>query len=90
MQELVESDEVLHELETVAALLFTATVTPVEVAFLDEGTRITTLWVINRVVDLAFMIDMFITFNLAFPIGGLVMTALAATMLHCWQQQEHL
>jgi len=50
----------------VMSLLFTAVVTPVEVAFLDEGEYITPLFFINRVVDLAFILDMIISFNLAF------------------------
>ena len=48
------------------ALLFTAIITPVEVAFLDEGQHITLLWMINRVVDLAFVIDMAMSFNMAY------------------------
>ena len=48
------------------ALLFTAVVTPVEVAFLDEGRYITPLWIINRVVDTCFTVDVVITFNLAY------------------------
>ena len=56
------------------ALAFTAVVTPVEVAFLDEGEYITPLWVWNRVVDLIFLLDMLITFNMAYQeepdIGG--------------------
>ena len=50
----------------VAALTFTALVTPVEVVFLQEGTYITDLWIVNRFVDLLFLIDIVVTFNLAF------------------------
>jgi hypothetical protein len=50
----------------VVALLFTATVTPVEVAFLGDEPTNAPLWVINRVVDLAFTIDIVLTFNVAF------------------------
>mgnify|MGYP001333030335 CR=1 FL=1 len=51
------------------ALLFTAVVTPVEVAFLDEGRHITTLWWVNRVVDLCFLIDMLLCFNMAYQVS---------------------
>ena len=54
------------DLTMVSALLFTAIVTPVEVAFLEEGQYITNLWVINRLVDLCFMIDIILTFNRAY------------------------
>ena len=36
------------------ALIFTAVVTPVEVAFMSEGEHITSLWMLNRAVDLIF------------------------------------
>ena len=48
------------------ALLFTALVTPVEVSFLEEGMYMSPLWWINRFIDLAFLVDMVITFNMAF------------------------
>ena len=51
------------DLIMVLALGFTAIVTPVEVAFLDEGQYITTLWMVNRFVDLSFVIDMVISFS---------------------------
>lgn len=54
------------DLLMVGALTFTALVTPVEVVFLSEGTYITGLWVVNRFVDLLFLIDIVVTFNLAF------------------------
>lgn len=54
------------DLTMVAALAFTAIVTPVEVAFVDGGQYITELWLINRIVDLCFVLDIFLTFNLAF------------------------
>ena len=50
----------------VLALVFTAAVTPVEVSFLKEGEYITPLWTINRVVDLCFMLDICLTFQLAY------------------------
>ena len=54
------------DLLMVTALLFTAVVTPVEVAFLEEGQYITNLWIINRFVDLCFMLDIILTFNRAY------------------------
>jgi len=48
------------------ALCFTALVTPVEVAFLEEGQYINGLWIVNRLVDLVFICDIIITFNLAY------------------------
>lgn len=48
------------------ALAFTMLVTPVEVAFLDEGEHITALWWANRVIDLIFLMDLILTFNLAY------------------------
>ena len=50
----------------VLALGFTATITPIEVAFLSEGAHITSLWWVNRAVDLAFLLDMLITFNMGY------------------------
>jgi hypothetical protein len=46
-------------------LLFTALVTPYEVALLESDV-FTLLWWINRVVDLYFFTDIFIQFNLAY------------------------
>ena len=48
------------------ALGFTALITPVEIAFLEEGLYITPLWVVNRLVDVCFFIDMVITFNMGY------------------------
>ena len=39
------------------ALFYTATVTPFEVTFIDEGACITPLFVVNRVVDFIFICD---------------------------------
>ena len=39
------------------ALAFTAIVTPVEVALIDDGSCITPLWMINRLIDLLFIVD---------------------------------
>ncbi len=48
------------------ALVFVALVTPTEVAFLDgEGSYVTPLWVINRLVDALFIADLFVSFNMA-------------------------
>ena len=60
------------DLLVVFALMFTAIVTPLEVVFLDEGFYLSTLWVLNRVIDLTFTIDILIIFNLIYmdPIGG--------------------
>lgn len=54
------------DLTMVVALAFTAIVTPVEVAFYSEGLYITPMWVVNRIVDFCFIIDIILTFNLAF------------------------
>ena len=49
----------------IIAMLFVTYVTPVEVAFLP-GSCIDTLFVLNRIIDVIFYIDMAITFRLAF------------------------
>ena len=46
-------------------LLFTAVVTPYETAFLE--TKFNFLFVLNRVVDLLFLTDLFINFFLSYP-----------------------
>ena len=48
------------------ALSFTAIVTPYEVVFVDEGPCVTTLFVMNRLVDLCFVLDILIILNLAY------------------------
>ena len=48
------------------ALTFTVVVTPVEVAYLDEGSYINFLFCLNRVVDIIFIFDLLLTFNLAY------------------------
>ena len=60
---------------TSIALLFTALVTPVEVAFLQPETNFeqkaqNALFWTNRLVDLVFISDMALQFFLAFPAGG--------------------
>ena len=54
------------DLVMVVALGFTASITPVEVGFLQEGEYITTLWMVNRIVDICFVLDMVFSFNLAY------------------------
>jgi len=54
------------DLTMLLPLIFTVVVTPVEIAFLPEGQHITMMFVINRVVDLAFVLDMLLSFNLAY------------------------
>ena len=49
----------------VVLLLFTAVVTPYETAFLE--TKFNFLFVLNRVVDLLFLTDLFINFFLSYP-----------------------
>lgn len=53
-----------------SALAFTAIVTPVEVALFDDGSCLTVLWMLNRVVDLLFTIDIMLIFNTAFQEDG--------------------
>lgn len=38
------------------ALLFTLSVTPIEVVFLNEGSNINALWLVNRIIDLIFLV----------------------------------
>ena len=54
------------DLVMVIALGFTALVTPVEVGFLQEGLYITPLFVINRIIDAIFMVDIVLTFHLGY------------------------
>ena len=54
------------DLTMLLALAFTAIVTPVEVAFLYEGQYLTPLWFVNRLVDIMFIIDIVLTFNLGY------------------------
>ena len=50
-----------------AAIVFTAIITPIEVAFFSsEGRHITTLWWINRLIDMLFVADIFIVLSLAY------------------------
>jgi len=50
----------------VFALGFTAIVTPVEVALIDEGPCLTPLFMVNRFIDVLFGLDMMVIFNTAF------------------------
>ena len=40
------------------ALMFTAIITPYEVTFIEEGPCVTVLFMINRLIDLLFLMDM--------------------------------
>ena len=54
----------------IVCLIFTAVVTPVEVAFLRQPEwPFDSLWYVNRVVDGWFVLDMFVQFNLAFKVN---------------------
>ena len=48
------------------ALLFTAIFTPYEVTFLEEGPCVTIIFIINRFIDILFLSDILIIFNLAY------------------------
>jgi hypothetical protein len=50
----------------IAGILFTATITPFEVAFLKEDFSVDTLFVINRFVDLIFLFDIWVNFKLSY------------------------
>ena len=56
----------MWDLVMVSAMIFTAIVTPFEVAFADEGRFIRPMWVCNRVVDFLFIFDMLLIFRLAY------------------------
>ena len=49
-------------------LFFTTLVTPYEVVFMEANADINALFVINRIVDIGFLYDMKIQFNLAFQL----------------------
>jgi hypothetical protein len=58
------------DLVTALALVFTAIVTPFEVAFLPEASSMANwLWITNRLVDLVFICDMAMQFGMMFPVG---------------------
>ena len=50
------------------ALLFTAIVTPYEVAFLPSD--LIYLFIVNRTVDVVFLLDVVVQFFLAYPSDG--------------------
>jgi hypothetical protein len=50
----------------ICGILFTATVTPFEIAFLKDEFRIDTLFIMNRVVDLLFLFDMYVNLRLSY------------------------
>lgn len=54
----------------VLLLIFTALVTPYEVVFLPSTSEVNGLFVVNRLVDLAFLADMYVQFHLAFQSGS--------------------
>ena len=56
----------LWDLIMLGAMLFTALITPYEVTFLDDGPCITLLFVVNRIVDLCFFLDLLLLFNLQY------------------------
>ena len=60
---------------TVLALLFTALVTPYEVALLEppvswSAAARDVLFIVNRIVDLVFLFDMFVQFLLMVQVGA--------------------
>lgn len=70
---------------TLAALCFTAVVTPYEVAFLH--TSFNALFVLNRFIDLIFLKDLILQFFIAVPIkSGMVRDRkqIAKLYLSCW------
>jgi hypothetical protein len=54
------------DLATMFALFFTAFITPVEVGFTSEMTWWDALFYVNRLVDIVFISDLFLQFNLAY------------------------
>ena len=52
------------DIAMIFSLLFAATVTPYEVTYLSEGPCVTPLFIVNRFIDLFFVIDILVTFNL--------------------------
>ena len=57
------------DIATTIALVFTALVTPFEVAFL-EADGVDALFVMNRIIDLVFILDMLLQFFIMFPIAS--------------------
>ena len=57
------------DLAMLLLLLFTALITPYEVVFLPASNSISPLFVVNRLVDAAFGVDMYIQFHLGFQAG---------------------
>jgi hypothetical protein len=55
---------------TMLAIVFTALVTPYEIAYLPMATSATEpLFIINRVMDIIFIVDMLITFRMMYTAG---------------------
>lgn len=72
---------------TALALLYVAIFTPFEVAFLDQSTMHPGFFVVNRLLDLIFIVDMLLQFFVAFPItreeaGGKWATRVEQTAWH--------
>ena len=55
------------DLLVIILLAYVAVVTPWEVAFLESSSTISALFVINRIVDFFFLVDIFISFRVQFP-----------------------
>lgn len=60
------------DLTMLLPLLFTAIITPVEISFLPEGQHISVMWLVNRVVDLMFVVDIVLTFHVAYQVRLLI------------------
>jgi hypothetical protein len=75
----------LQYLDAVAfvALLFTAVVTPVEVAFMPVPTSVDALFVINRIIDIIFIIVRMTRTRCRVVISSPRLTCVG-TRLYCW------
>jgi hypothetical protein len=73
----------LQYLDAVAfvALLFTAVVTPVEVAFMPAPTSVDALFVINRIIDIIFIIVRMTRTRCRVVISS---SSCVGTRLYCW------
>ena len=67
---LTKSKMVYWDTVTTLAIVFTALVTPYEIAYLPMATSATDpLFIINRVIDIIFIVDMLITFRIMYTAG---------------------
>ena len=57
------------DLGMLVPLLFTVIFTPVEICFMTEGAHLTVLFLINRLVDAIFVVDMVFQFCLMYRVG---------------------